>query len=577
MNDEVRFGIMCRGYKFSKWQAKCIEKLLELPDVKLCLLVIDENHNATKTLMVKRPLLKKFLSKIYTLLFRKYLFRIYNKNLKIDALQIVDLEHLLKFTPKIGCFTTKKGKYSEYKKKKDIERVSEYGLDFMLRFTFNILRGEILEVPRYGVWSFHHDDEQIIRGGPPCFWEIYHEHDATGAILQKLNDELDAGIVLRKGYFNTIKTSYAANFNNALMESTEWPKQVCKDILNGAVDYFEDAPSVSSAPMYYAPNNAQMIKFFAISIKNRLKQKKDTIFRKREIWNIGIANKPIASFMEENKPEIIWLKKPAKNRFIADPFGFKAGNILHLLYEDYDYRINRGVISEIQLDDWSKDIKAHDDPRPIITMDTHMSYPYTIDYEGDIYCVPETGDVKEVSLFKFNSATGNWSKIKTLLSGKGFIDSTIFYYEDLWWLFCTIKEQNPVQNLFIWYSKTLFGPWIEHKNNPVKMDIRSARPAGTPFMYDGSMCRPAQDCSIDYGHNLALNKILELSPIKFKEETIAFMGPFNNSPYSCGFHTISGIGNITLVDGRKDKIFIDRNGFAIYRLAKKLYKAIFRK
>lgn len=577
MLDKVHFGIMCRGYKFPKWQATCIEKLLELPNVKLSLLIIDENYNKTETVKARKPLLKKIISKVYTLLFRKYLFRIYNENLKIDALQIVNLEHSLNSTPKINCSVIKSGKHSEYFTKEDINKVSKYKLDFVLRFTFNILRGEILEVPRYGVWSFHHDDEQAIRGGPPCFWEIYHEHDATGAILQKLNDKLDAGVILRKGYFNTMKTSYAANFNNALMESTEWPKQACKDILNGVIDYFDDTPPVSSAPIYYAPNNVQMIKFFIINIKNRLRQKKDTIFRKREVWNIGIANKPITSFLEENKPEIIWLKKPPKNKFVADPFGFKTGSTLHLLYEDYDYRIDKGVISEIQLNDWRKDIKSYVNHRPVITMDTHMSYPFIIEYERDIYCVPETGDAKEVSLYKFNSSNGKWSKIKTLLSGKGFIDSTIFYYEGLWWLFCTIKEQNPLQNLFVWYSQNLFGPWNEHKNNPVKMDIRSARPAGAPFFYDGSICRPAQDCSKDYGHNLSINKILMLSPSKFKEEVITFIEPLKNSLYTDGFHTISSVDNITLVDGRRDKIIIDRNGFATYRLAKKLFKTIFRK
>ena len=37
---------------------------------------------------------------------------------------------------------------------------------FMLRVGFNIIRGEILNVPKYGVWSFHHDDEVKYRGGP---------------------------------------------------------------------------------------------------------------------------------------------------------------------------------------------------------------------------------------------------------------------------------------------------------------------------------------------------------------------------------------------------------------------------
>ena len=566
---------MCRGESFPKWQAKCIEKLLELPGVKLSLIIIDENYVLSQKQKIKKPLIRKILSKVKSLLFGKYIGRLYMEKLKIDALQNVDLMKLTDQVPKICCSVIKKGRYSEYFSKEDIEKVAGYNLDFILRFTFNILRGEILNVPRYGVWSFHHDDEQAVRGGPPCFWEVYYGHDATGSILQKLNDELDAGVVLRKGFFNTIQASYAANFNNALLESTEWPRQACKDILNGNVDYFNDEPSKSSAPIYYSPTNLQMIRFFITIVKNRLLKKRDLIFRKREIWNIGIVNRPISCFLNGEKPDVFWLKDTSKDKFAADPFGFMIKDKIHILFEDYDYRACKGIISEIQLNDYKEISEADIKPAPVLIMDTHMSYPYVFNYEEDIYCIPETGDAGEVSLHKYNKVTGNWDKVKILLSGMGFIDSTVFYFKDLWWLFCTLREKNPVQNLFAWYCKDLFGTWSEHKNNPVKMDIRSARPAGTPFYFEGSLYRPAQDCSKDYGHNVAINKIIKLTPLSFKEEEVAFIAPFDKRPYNVGFHTISSVGNMTLVDGRKDKIFFDLNGLKLYRIAKKLYRKIF--
>ena len=38
---KIRFGILCNGYFFKKWQVKVIENLLESGYTELCLLVIN--------------------------------------------------------------------------------------------------------------------------------------------------------------------------------------------------------------------------------------------------------------------------------------------------------------------------------------------------------------------------------------------------------------------------------------------------------------------------------------------------------------------------------------------------------
>ena len=65
----------------------------------------------------------------------------------------------------------------------------------------------------------------------------------------------------------------------------------------------------------------------------------------------------------------------------------------------------------------------------------------------------------------------------------------------------------PLTDLHIWWSDDLFGQWRPHAANPVKIDARSARPAGTPFVHAGTLYRPAQDCSHTYGGAVAICRV----------------------------------------------------------------------
>jgi hypothetical protein len=85
----------------------------------------------------------------------------------------------------------------------------------------------------------------------------------------------------------------------------------------------------------------------------------------------------------------------------------------------------------------------------------------------------------------------------------------------------------------------------------VKVDVRSARPAGTPFVVDGTLYRPAQDCSRTYGGRVTINRVLILTPLAFREEPFAFVDPDPEGPYPDGLHTLSQVGNVTLIDGKR--------------------------
>lgn len=85
-------------------------------------------------------------------------------------------------------------------------------------------------------------------------------------------------------------------------------------------------------------------------------------------------------------------------------------------------------------------------------------------------------------------------------------DPTVMKRGDCFWLAYTDMDIGPYNNLCLMFAHTPSGPWRAHPGNPVKLDVRSSRPGGTPFWVGNELFRPAQDCSRTYGGALVINK-----------------------------------------------------------------------
>lgn len=239
-----------------------------------------------------------------------------------------------------------------------------------------------------------------------------------------------------------------------------------------------------------------------------------------------------------------WLPAPGRDRFRADPFGISMDGHLVIFCEDFDYSICRGRIVSIEVVDGvaSRSRRALEFPG-------HASYPYVFEHQGEVYCIPETGATREVCLYRAESLPDRWAKVATLIRGVRAVDSTVFKHADRWWLACTDRDRGVDSWLLIWHAMELLGPWAPHLANPVKIDIRSSRPAGTPFVHEGQLYRPAQDCSRTYGSQIVINRVTRLTPSEFAEETASIVRPDPSGPYPDGLHTISAVGDLTLIDG----------------------------
>jgi hypothetical protein len=277
-----------------------------------------------------------------------------------------------------------------------------------------------------------------------------------------------------------------------------------------------------------------------------------------DTWNVGIIYEPIHQVIKSGvNGKIRWLLSPRQGEFFADPFGVVRDNQVYLLCERFDYSRDKGSLVAIHLRDGEKPAVLDVDASATF----HVSYPYLIEVEKEIYCVPETAQSGEVSLYRATEFPTKWEKVGVLISGVAVVDPTIIHHEGRWWLWGTDARRGSNAVLMIWYANSLIGPWQPHAGNPVKVSPGSSRPAGTPYKCNNVLYRPAQDCSMSYGRRIVINRVVRVDPEGYEEKIESVLEPDPESLYPDGLHTISALGGITLVDARRTRF--TRQGFRL--------------
>jgi len=285
---------------------------------------------------------------------------------------------------------------------------------------------------------------------------------------------------------------------------------------------------------------------------------------RNDLWNVGIVDAPIEAFLTPGaRPPVHWLREHGRSRYVADPFTLDDV----ILVEDFDYRDGRGHIAVIH----TRPDGTFTAPASVIAMPVHLSFPYLLRYQGDVYCIPESALAGTVYLFRAEQFPFYWKQCATLIESFAAADTTIFIHEGRWWLLCT--EAHGVHNsmsLHAWHAPDLFGPWSPHAGNPIKRDVRSSRPAGTPFVHDGQLYRPAQDCSRTYGGAVVINHVLRLTPTEFAEVPVVTVLPYADSPYPDGLHTLNAYGRQTLIDGKRRGFIWHGSRHVVRQVARKI-------
>lgn len=530
-NRTIRFGVMVDGDTVEQWQFDTIKLLI---DNGIELVLVIKNGDESKPY-------KSLWDKVFHYPYSRLLFRIWNRywfkpaaKRRVSLTGIIESDRINKInridsSSIITIFPIKKG-ISTYFSDEDIAKIKAYDLNFILRFGFDIIRGEVLKCAKYGIWSFHHDDERVVRGGPPGFWEFMRKIPRNGVILQQLTDELDKGLILRRLQFDTALHSYRFHLNRIYEESEILPLQVAKElIVNGKL---EPELSQSKAPIQHPPRNIMMLKYFWLCFWRKIVFHFNYFFR-QEDWNVG--------YRLNGNVSVHWLKPP-KTDYFADPFVITTKDDTYLFFEWFS---NKNGKADLAVAKKSEGFEVY---HKITDFPEHRSYPFVFEYQGVIYCIPEANQTNKVSLYRFENEKMIYDC--DLLDGC-YVDSTLHHHsDDKWYLFTTPQKQSHT-HLLIYVADDLRGPYRPHYNNPVKVDCSDSRMAGKIMEIDGNLVRPAQNSSRHYGESITLNKIIQLNEYQYIEETISEIKPDKQWTYNKGTHTINSDEVMTVFDAKR--------------------------
>lgn len=551
---KIRVGVLIDSFQIPAWSYKMLELIQNGGAAEIVLLIKNESSSApvseSGSIFQNSDTL---LYKIYRKLDRK-LFKA-----NPDAFKRMDVDRLLADIPVIKTIP-RKTKFSDYIPDEDLAEIRDYDVDVLIRMGFRILRGDILKVARYGIWSYHHGDNAVNRGGPPGFWEVMNNEDATGVVLQILTEDLDGGLNLFKSFSLTDHISVNRNTNNYYWKALSFLPDKLNELKKSGPEFFFKNVRENNKellfydkPLYKNPGNLKMLGLLWKKFQIVLSNKWNDIFKYDQwilLYKISKKAEVSTAFYQFNR--II----PPKDRIWADPFIVYRNNKYYIFIEELLYSTNKGHIAVIEMDEMGN----YEKPFPVLEKDYHLSYPNIFELEGTLYMIPETKENKTIELYRCVNFPDNWKFESNLMENISAVDTTIYFKDRFYWMFTNIRRNEGASShdeLFLYYSEDLFsGNWKYHPKNPIISDVRKARPAGKIFEHEGTIYRPSQDCSRHYGYGLNLNKIEILNSEDYKEVLVDKALPDWDADLK-GIHTFNNERNLTFSDAiyRRNKMF----------------------
>lgn len=537
----LRVGVMLDSYVSSAWIARIVEEIQASGFAHIELAVLHDAGPA-KTAGLRRRL--KFA-----------LFRLYEQwderwsRTASDALAATNLTLLLEGVPRLTVHPRRTG-FTDRIPEEEVAAIRDRRLDVLFRFGFRILRGEILEAARCGVWSFHHGDNRAYRGGPALFWEIYEGNPVSGTMLQILTEKLDGGRVIYRGFSATHQTSLYRNRNRNYWKTAEFAMRRLRDLERHGFAYLEALPSYGEQDtyargIYHTPGNAEMARFMGRLLGRWIKgQIAAWRFGRHQRWFLAIRPRTVGRSFDDAAGYRLML--PPKGRCYADPFLVERDGKTWLFFERLRFRERRGTICCCELGPDGEP----GEPVEVLRRPYHLSYPFVFEHEGQMYMIPESRRNRSIELYRATSFPEQWTLEAVLLSGICAVDATLAKVGGKFWILAGVSNgrHSNSDELGLFFADALTGPWTPHPGNPVVSDVRRSRPAGALFYEGERLIRPSQDCSRAYGYGLVFSEVVRLTETEYEERPIARIDP-GWAKGNHGTHTYSRSERFEAIDG----------------------------
>ena len=265
---------------------------------------------------------------------------------------------------------------------------------------------------------------------------------------------------------------------------------------------------------------------------------------RHNLWNLGFIEEGLSATLTNKSPKIHWVKKRINDRWFADPFILDVTDSeIIILAEEFCYNVHRGRIARVIIDRKTYEEKSFE---IILELPTHLSFPFIIRKNEKIYLMPENSASGCSTVYEYNDANRKLTPLHHIAE-EPFADATIFEMEGQSYLCTTMLPDTNSKSVKI-YTLNKDALKVVDRVATVEFPIVCGRNAGEVFTVDGQMYRPAQDCTLRYGHGVILQKMtMENGEWRFENVTSLYPKSFK---YNQGVHTFNNYKGLIVIDGR---------------------------
>lgn len=438
--------------------------------------------------------------------------------------------------------------YNNSNNENELDQNFNKNLDIIISFGVELPRENFIRIPRFGIWFYCPSDTISFKGIPSVYWEVVKKHAEITAIIKML-DVNKSEFVIYNTSISAYPRSIHINRDQILgLASVVIPRIIKKLYLQGGSFLeelklkFNDSYETANLKYYGPPSSVVAFKNLCALMIEFIKRR---VFAKNPApWHI-IYN--LNSNVPFNFQKFKILRSP-KGTFWADPFVIARDNKYYLFLEEFIYKKMKGHISVVELDDkgiiLSREI--------IIDQSYHLSYPFIFESGNSYYMIPESSCNKSISLYRCIEFPKKWEFVLNLMENISAVDTTLFYYENKWWLFTSIDDTgiktDSFTKLFLFYSDNFPSrDWHSHPANPIVVDVKTSRSAGAVFIHEKEIYRPSQNCSGRYGRSININKITKLDENEYEEILMSKIEPQLNKRL-LGVHTLNHVKTADFLD-----------------------------
>ena len=274
MNQKLKIGLLLENEYVNSHIKELIEWASNENGIEISHYLIARNNPNIQDSVIKKLFSITFIRKYINNYFKKLIMRYEEKRNLSNSRNHSNISKKYKITEfEINKFTYSaqfsKNGISLTLDEDSLKKLKELDLDLLLRFNKRILKGEILNLNKFGILSLHLGDDMKYRGGPSGFWEVYNKEPNSGFIIQQLTENLDNGNLLFRGKISTEKT-WLLNRAELNLRSYFYLKQFLKEIATNKElpNFLKNSPYTDK--VYRNPTNYQLLKYILMRIQNKL-------------------------------------------------------------------------------------------------------------------------------------------------------------------------------------------------------------------------------------------------------------------------------------------------------------------